>query len=168
VAGFAPLEYAGAGRRLVAALKFARLLAVARLAASLIAERAPAGLLRGVIVPVPPAAIRLAGRGFDPAEEIASELAVVTGLPLSACLRRRDSGHQRGRSRSRRLAAAPRFAPTGAAPPLALLVDDVTTTGATIDACARALRRGGSERVVAVALAAVPGHPALPVRGRAA
>ncbi|HET6831863.1 MAG TPA: hypothetical protein VFH44_11000, partial [Solirubrobacterales bacterium] len=43
--GFAPLAYSGVGRRLVAALKFSRLLPVAELGAALIAERAPAGWL---------------------------------------------------------------------------------------------------------------------------
>jgi predicted amidophosphoribosyltransferase len=166
--GFAPLDYTGAGRRLVAALKFDRLLAVAELAAALIAAAAPAEILRGTIVPVPPASVRFARRGFDPAEEIALALAEATGLPVSACLRRRDAGHQRGRSRSRRLARAPRFSPVGALPAHALLVDDVTTTGATIDACARALRREGSTRVLAVALATVPRRSALPGHGRAA
>jgi predicted amidophosphoribosyltransferase len=40
-----------------------------------------------------------------------------------------------------------------AAPPTALLVDDVHTTGATLDACARALKAAGALRVVAVTYA---------------
>src|SRR5947208_37878 len=41
----------------------------------------------------------------------------------------------------------------GGAPARALLVDDVQTTGATLEACARALKQAGSETVVAVTYA---------------
>lgn len=166
--GFAPLDYAGAGRGLVAALKFGRLLVVADLAAALIVAGAPRGILDGVIVPVAPAPVRLAGRGFDPAQEIASALSGATGLEVAECLRRRDHGHQRGRSRAGRIAAAPRFTAKATVPRRALLVDDVTTTGATLGACARALRRAGGETVFAVALAAVPRRRSASVSGRAA
>lgn len=155
-AGFAPLPYAGAGRRLVAALKFSRLLIVAELGAALISSRAPPQALAGVIVPVPGAPLRTLGRGFDPAWELAAALSGLTGSAVSPVLQRRDLRHQRGRSRRARLTDPPVVTAAGAAPGIALLVDDVVTTGATIDACARALRVAGAARVFAVAIAAVP------------
>jgi predicted amidophosphoribosyltransferase len=155
-AGFAPLPYAGPGRRLVAALKFSRLLIAAELGAALISAGAPGQTLEGVIVPVPGAPIRSLRRGFDPAAELAIALAGCTGSTVSACLRRRDLRRQRGRPRRTRLAAPPAVVAGGPVPPAALLDDDVVTTGATIDACAGALRAAGSLRVCAVAIAAVP------------
>ncbi len=153
--GFAPLEYAGAGRRLVAALKFSRLLVVAELGAALIADRAPPAWLDATVVPVPAAPARALRRGFDPAWELAAALAGQTGMPAAPLLRRRDRRHQRGRSRRQRLGRPPRIAASRPAPRRVLLVDDVITTGATIDACSRALRGAGAASVRAVAIAAV-------------
>jgi predicted amidophosphoribosyltransferase len=152
--GFAALPYRGAGRRLVAALKFGRLRPAAGLGARLIAGRAPPGLLAGALVPVPAAPLRNASRGIDPPAELACALADLCGLPVLGALRRRDLGHQRGRSRRRRIASPPAIAAAGPVPDEVVIVDDVVTTGATLDACAAALRRAGARRVAAVALAA--------------
>lgn len=154
--GFAALPYVGAGRRLVAALKFSRLRPAADLGAALIEARSPRGMLAGVLVPVPAAPLRSARRGMDPARELAEALAERAGLELAEPLRRRDLRHQRGRPREERLRRPPRIVVASAAPASVLLIDDVVTTGATLDACARALREAGASRVVAVALAAVP------------
>lgn len=154
--GIAPLPYEGTGRRLVAALKFGRLAVVAELGATLIADRAPAGWLEATIVPVPAAPLRARRRGLDPAWELASALVGQTGAAAAPALRRRDRRHQRGRSRAERLARPPVVDAVADAPRRALLIDDVVTTGATIDACARALRLAGSVEVRALALAAVP------------
>jgi predicted amidophosphoribosyltransferase len=152
--GFAALPYRGAGRRLVAALKFARLRTAAAIAARLIAGRAPAGLLEGALVPVPAAPLRTVRRGIDPPAELARALAEICDLPTLGALRRRDLGHQRGRSRRRRIASPPAIAAAGPVPEEVVIIDDVVTTGATLDACAAALRRAGARRVTAVALAA--------------
>jgi ComF family protein len=146
-------SYEGVARQLVAALKFRRLLPVADLMAERIEWLAPAHMLSGTVVPVPPARARLRRRGFDPAGELAAALAARLELPLSHCLERRGSGRQVGRRRAERVGHPPRIGAKGAAPRSALLVDDVLTTGATLSACARALRAGGASRVVAVTFA---------------
>jgi predicted amidophosphoribosyltransferase len=140
-------------RELVVGLKFRSLLPVAQLMARRIAERAPGQLLSGVVVPVPPAASRLLRRGFDPAEEIAAQLAAVTRLPYHPCLARADGPRQVGRARRDRLDSPPRVRAVGQAPAVTLLVDDVQTTGATLSACGLALRDAGAKRVSAVTFA---------------
>jgi predicted amidophosphoribosyltransferase len=143
----------GVARGLVAALKFRRLLPVADLMADRIQWLAPAHMLSGAIVPVPPAPSRLRRRGFDPAGELAAALAERLGAPLEACLARRGGRRQVGRRRAERLGQPPRIHVAGTVPRSVLLVDDVLTTGATMSACAQALRAAGAARVVAVTFA---------------
>jgi predicted amidophosphoribosyltransferase len=140
----------GVARDLVSALKFRRLLPVAGLIAERIEWLAPESLLSGAIVPVPSSRLRSLGRGFDPAAEIAAALAERTGVPLRPCLSRADLGRQLGGRRAERIGRPPHVRLCREAPRSVLLIDDVMTTGATLSACARALRGGGSIRVVAL------------------
>lgn len=160
--------YEGVARQLVGALKFGSRIALAEEAAALIASRAPGELLTGVIVPVPPAPLRRRQRGFDSAEAIAAALARRTGLPLLPCLGRAQGRRQVGRQRAERLADPPRVRAVSPPPERALLVDDVTTTGATLGACAEALRTSGATTVVAITLAASRRGPALGANPKAA
>ncbi len=146
-------SHEGVARNLVAALKFRRLLPVAGLMADRIQWLAPAHMLSGAVVPVPPAPARLRRRGFDPAGELAAALAERLDSPLEACLARRGGRRQVGRRRAERIGRPPQIHATGTAPRSVLLVDDVLTTGATMTACAQALRAAGAARVVAVTFA---------------
>jgi ComF family protein len=114
-----------------------------------------------VVVPVPLHPARQRERGHNQAELIARPLARLLGLPLGTYLlvrtrprparqklkRRQRWETVRGAYEAREGARVDKLR--------VLLVDDVLTTGATLDACARALREAGALRVVAVTVARV-------------
>jgi predicted amidophosphoribosyltransferase len=147
----APFE--GGARRIAIGLKYARRLSLARVAAESMVRALPPGETVDAVVPVPPGRWRWRWRGFDPAEELALAVSQRAGIPLCACLRRGGGQRQVGRRRAERLSDPPSVWAVRDTPRRALLVDDVWTTGATLSACARALREAGSRRIVALALA---------------
>jgi ComF family protein len=152
---WSPLAYEGVARDLVGALKFRGALPLADLMAAHIAANLPHDLRAGVLVPVPAQPLRRRRRGFDPAAALSSALAPRLGVPEQPCLRRRDRGaRQVGASRTQRRRPGRLTIELRAPPPArALLVDDVHTTGATLDACARVLLAGGCQEVVALSYA---------------
>jgi ComF family protein len=160
---FAPLAYEGPARAMVRALKFRGATMAADAMAAQIAAAAPPGVLaRGVLVPVPLHPRRLRRRGFNQAELLARALGERTGLRVDDCLARHGSPRtQVGRDRAQRLAGVDGTIAVrgGSAPPRrAVVVDDVVTTGATLAACACALRAAGAVGVAAVAYARTPGR----------
>ncbi|MGE0713574.1 MAG: ComF family protein [Planctomycetota bacterium] len=158
------LRYRGPGRQLLRRLKYDGLdglgLALGRaLGERLLAARP--GLLEQpglCVVPVPLHPWRRLRRGFNQAEVIARGVAEVTGRPLRALLRRRRAtralyGVRRG---EREAVVAEAFALARGAEvrgARVLLVDDIVTSGATLRAAARALRRGGVARLDAAVVA---------------
>lgn len=158
-AAWSAVAYDGAARRAMHALKFSAARPLAQVMAAQIAANAPPALLRETcqgegttLVAVPPHPLRHRARGFDPAALIAAALARRTGLPQQRALRRSAArSHQLGASRAvRRDPARLHFSARAAAPRHVVLVDDVHTTGATLHACASALRDAGSEHIVAL------------------
>jgi ComF family protein len=146
---WAAFAYEGGARALVRGLKFRGTAGVASTMAAQLAAGAPDSLLAGVaLVPVPLHPSRLRRRGFNQAELLARELAGRRGsLPVVDCLERvGPRATQVGRGRSQRMAAMREAVrPRGAVPEWAVVVDDVVTTGATMAACAAALRAAGAE-----------------------
>lgn len=111
------------------------------------------------IVPVPLHARRQRARGFNQAELVAREVSRWTGLPVEADWLRRlkDTPSQTGltpRQRQENVRGA--FEANAKLDSgRILLLDDVCTTGATLNACARALRQAGAARVGAITVARV-------------
>jgi ComF family protein len=115
--------------------------------------------LADVVVPVPAHALRLRERGYNHAELIAKPLARSLGLPCRSYLLVRT----RPRADKLRLTLRERWRSVRGVYTIrqgqrvdnlrVLLVDDVLTTGATLDACSRALRKAGAAGVVALTVA---------------
>lgn len=108
------------------------------------------------VLPVPLHWFRRARRGYNQAEEIARPIATALALPIIRnCRRARSTRFQSGlaaadRARNLRDAFAVRGTLTY---DHVLIVDDVITTGATLDSIATALRSAGVDRVSALCLA---------------
>ena len=151
------VAYEGPAPPLVAALKDRRRRSLARLLADLVLEAvAPPG--RDVaLVPVPLHPRREAARGFNQSVLLAEALGFAWGRPVLNLLERhRDGPPQRGAGateRARQVVGAFRPRAGAVAPARVWIVDDVHTTGATLAACARALRRAGAREAGAVCFA---------------
>lgn len=160
VPAFAIGPYEGALRRAIVAMKrgerdpldvFATLL-----------ERAP---VDGVLVPLPTARRRAAERGFDQAVSLARRLALRRGLGVAEILTKHGRA-QEGRGRRERLMAFGRFRirPGVTLPDAVTLLDDVCTTGATLQDAAHTLRAAGVQVRGIVVVARSGGTPAVSER----
>ena len=150
------MAYAGTAREAVARLKFGGALRLAEVMAAQMAANAPTQLIRGrTVVPVPLHRSRRRARGFDQSQRLAGAVARRLELPVTRCLvRQGPASRQVGAGRRTRLSRGRlEVAAARQAPARVVLVDDVHTTGATFDACARALRCAGAASVVCLAYA---------------
>ncbi len=123
-----------------------------------------------VLVPVPSRRESIRARGFNPSILLARGVHKAWGLPLgTGGLRlRKKVVSQAGLNRSERLRNVQgAFAadPKQVSGRRVLLLDDVMTTGATTDQCARALKRAGAEKVFVVTLARTVAWDILRSRG---
>jgi len=123
-------------------------------AAGLIAE-VVARPAADALVPVPGDPERALERGDVPPRGLAAALSGVWGISVGELLVRKHSlRRQRGLSlEERRRNVRSSVLPRGQPPPAVCVVDDVYASGATADACARALRGAGARRVEVVTFA---------------
>lgn len=157
----AALVYGFPVDRLLPRLKFHADLACGRLLAQLMIDAFAALPRPDALIPLPLHRGRLRSRGYDQALELARPLSRAWGLPLlDGALVRRTGTLPQSRldasARRRNLRGAFAADPGVALPPHVVVVDDVVTTGATVHAAARALRRAGAQRVDAWVCARTP------------
>lgn len=156
----AAFVHQGATRRALQRLKYG---GAAALAAPLASQAVPAladllAMMDGevALVPVPVHPVRRRQRGYNQAALLARELATRSGVPLHDVLvRTRPTARQHGLNRAARLHNLRGAFGLAESPPggTAVLVDDILTTSATLEACAEVLRSGGTSRVVGFAIA---------------
>jgi ComF family protein len=151
--------YEGVARDAVIALKFGGLSSIAPLMAGLIDEQlSDWGPPVNAIVPVPLASGRKRSRGYDQAEMIAKELSKRWGLPCESRALKRARGTapqvEQADESARRRNVKDAFSPgSRGVEGGVLLVDDVVTTGATLDACTNVLMESGAGDVFALTFA---------------
>jgi len=168
-AAFACVPYEEPLRRLLVQAKYGRnphpLTALARL----LDERLPGPECIGqpdLVVPIPLSRARRRRRGYDQVAPLAQAVGKRLGRPVRSCLVRRSGGDsQAGLSRTaRRRNLKGRFRARPVAGRAVLLIDDVVTTGATLEAAAAALRAAGARTIIALCLfktrEGAPGAPA--------
>ncbi|OGA17379.1 MAG: hypothetical protein A3I63_00175 [Betaproteobacteria bacterium RIFCSPLOWO2_02_FULL_66_14] len=151
-ATIAALAYAFPADALIQALKFRGELALAPLLAQLLVERLTALRSPDWLLPVPIARGRLRDRGYNQALEIARHVGRATGVPLAPqlCRRVRETPAQTDLPWDRRAANVRGAFEAGGALDGAqvAVLDDVMTTGATLDEIAATLKRAGAASVV--------------------
>ncbi len=149
--------YDGIVKRLIRAYKFERVRAAYVPLVDAMLDALPYLDQPIVVVHIPTAAVRVRQRGYDHARLLAREIARRKGWRHQDVLRRRHNLRQVGASRSQRLdqanAAFELRAPHRVQGAHVLLVDDVTTSGATLTAAARLLKQAGAARIDAITAA---------------
>ena len=155
------LAYTGTARRLVQRFKFEGRRDALRVLLVALSARVDELEIDG-IVPLPRHAARVRASGRDPVWLLARALARRSGLPVwdHALARTRPTPPQTGLRTAERhanVAQSFRSRADGLRDRRALLLDDVTTTGATLaEACVELRRRSGARAVVPLALAGTP------------
>jgi ComF family protein len=152
---FSVFPYTGKYRKVLSAYKFGKDLSLGNFLAERIVEameQLPVAESERVLIPVPPRPGKVRKMGWDQVAYLGSRLAK-QGQRVYPCLKRLASKSQKELDKAdRKTNLKGKIICAKPAPKTAILFDDVITTGATLDACAAALKEAGTEKVYAVAL----------------
>lgn len=153
-------EYSGMGKVLMHKLKYEGKVQLAKVIAGLMEERLKnEGLKTDVIVPVPIHEKKLETRGFNQSYVIARELGERIGKPVINCLERtRDTTAQYNLDRTQRHlniadAFSVRLRYNIDKYKSILLLDDIYTTGSTVNECSKVLKKAGAKTIYVITAA---------------
>jgi ComF family protein len=149
----------GVLQRLINEFKFHYKRAHALYLADLLYKRLPRLPDATVFVPIPTSPAHIRTRGYDHIDLISRRLSLLSGLTVLKALERQNTDTQHTANRSRRLIQAQSaFRVTQQLDPklLYVIIDDVITTGSTIEQASRLLYEAGARWIVVVALARQP------------
>lgn len=150
-------EYDGIAKILIHKLKFERAMAAAEEIAELIKGGLPYLPPETIITFAPTATNRRRMRGYDQSELIAKRLAKLLGCPFKPLLLRQGQTRQVGANRIKRkeqlISAFRAYNLTSIKGSSILLVDDIVTTGATLEAAAQVLKQAKAKHITAAVFA---------------
>lgn len=148
--------YVGLGPRLVRAWKTSGYRSLAAVWARCLEPVLASPQLAGIpVVPVPPRPGKLARRGWDQVEDLARRVDEGRLAPVVRSLERRAVAEQKGlgrAARKRNIGGMIAVSRGAAVPRRVIVLDDVMTTGSTLDACADALKGAGADEVYGLVL----------------
>jgi ComF family protein len=144
--------YSGKYRKLLAMYKFKKNLPLVNLLAEKIFEILNDPLLENaVIVPVPPRPGKIKDTGWDQVDYLVKRLSKC--VSFCRCLKRTKSKTQKCLSRAERIENLKgRIKVCGKVPKNVLVIDDVITTGSTMEVCSSVLKENGAEKVYGLCL----------------
>jgi len=152
---FVLFPYIGIYKKLLTSYKFEKIIALADFFAIKIIELISKNqiLKNSVIVPVPPRPGKKKETGWDQVEYLVKRIKKLSNYKILHCLKRKKSRIQKQLNRSERLLNMKgriymEYTPLDTA----LIIDDVITTGSTIEVCSLALKKGGVKTVYALCL----------------
>ncbi|MCL2442016.1 MAG: ComF family protein [Treponema sp.] len=148
--------YTGKYRKLLAAYKFKKNLSLANILAKKVMEIIAENpvLKEAVIVPVPPRPGKIKETGWDQVNHLIKKLKGLSKFySINKCLKRKRSKIQKQLTRTERMENLKgRIYLNGTAPKIALIIDDVITTGSTMEVCSQVLKENGTETVYGICL----------------